>query len=336
MDEAAVSVEGLCKSYGRGAKRLRAVDGVSFAVPRGSVVGLLGPNGAGKTTVIKCILGLVTPDAGEVRILGADVRREPLRAYRHVASVLEGSRNVYWRLTVRENLEFFASLMGVDPRRRRPFLDELLERFDLASRQHATVNDLSRGMKQKVAIACAFAREAEVLFLDEPTLGLDLATARQLQATLKELAREHGRTIVLSSHDMDVVEDLCARVVILSAGRVVVDDEVRNLVALFRAEAYRIEVVGELPQAACERLRERFRVRAWEGSPAGTSFEVELADAGELYEVVDRIREFGAPLRAIARSEPDLAEVFLRVTSSRGQLLPEREAAEAAREASSP
>lgn len=254
MPESALDVTGLQKTYGRGDKRLVAVDDASFSVQPGEIVGLLGPNGAGKTTLIKCILRLVEPDAGQVRFFGENFSDRRDAMYRVVTAVLEGARNTYWRMSVRENLAFFAGLQGINPRNRRSFHDELIERFGLTEKANTPVNELSTGMKQKVAVACAFARETEILFLDEPTLGLDLHASHTLRTELKQLAEDHRRTILLSSHDMDVVRDLCQRVIIVQRGRIVVDDLVGNLMALFRTEAYTIRIGGAVDEA----LRHRY------------------------------------------------------------------------------
>jgi len=156
-DEAAVYVEGLSKTFTRGGNAVTAVDDVSFAVHPGEVVGLLGPNGAGKTTTIKSVLGLVLPDSGEVRIRGIDVAEEPRRAYRHVDAMLEGARNDYWRLTVKENLRYFAAIRGQDPDALADRHEDLLDHLDIADEADTAVRDLSRGMKQKVSLAIASA-----------------------------------------------------------------------------------------------------------------------------------------------------------------------------------
>lgn len=159
-----VSVDAVSKTYGSGEGAVTAVDGVTFDVRSGTVVGVLGPNGAGKTTLIKSMLGLILPDEGEVTVDGVDVHEDTRVAYRRIGAMLEGARNVYWRLTVRENLRFFASLAGHEPGSLRDRHDDLLEQLGLADKADVTVNDLSRGMKGKVALAAALARDAPVAF----------------------------------------------------------------------------------------------------------------------------------------------------------------------------
>jgi len=160
-----VIVDGVSKRYGTGEGSVLAVDDVSLTVERGAVVGLLGPNGAGKTTLIKSILGTVLPDAGTIRLFGTDVRADRRAAYADVDAMLEGARNDYWRLTVRENLRYFATIGGVDPDSVAARHDRLLDRLGLADEADTPVRDLSRGMKQKVSLASVLAGNADVVFL---------------------------------------------------------------------------------------------------------------------------------------------------------------------------
>ncbi|MFC6836183.1 ABC transporter ATP-binding protein [Halomarina ordinaria] len=307
---AAVAIEGLTKTYGE----VRAVDGVSLTVERGEVVGLLGPNGAGKTTLIKCALGLLVPTAGAIRVGEVDVRSDTARAYREVSAMLEGARNVYWRLTVRENVRFFAGLQGIDPRTRRETHADLIASLGLAEQADTPVVDLSRGMKQKTALACTLARETPVVFLDEPTLGLDVEASLGLRQRIRRLADEEGRTIVLSSHDMDVVQEVCDRVVVLNDGRVVANGSVDDLVGAFRARAYRVTVSADLPLAARERLERAHRVERWSRTASGLRFEVTLDDAAAFYALVDDLRETDVDLVSVTAVEPDLEDAFLQLT----------------------
>ena len=315
-----VSVRDLTKVYtSRKGPDVTAVAGVSFDVSPGEVVGLLGPNGAGKTTIIKATLGLLIPSSGTATIAGVDVHRDTRRAYRHVSAVLEGNRNIYWRLTVRENLNYFAGLQGIDGRDRREFHDSLLSQLRLSEKADEPVKSLSRGMKQKAALGCALARETPVVFLDEPTLGLDVEASYDLRRELRRLASEEAKTIVLSSHDMDVVQELCDHVIIVNDGRVVADDTVEELVGVLRTQAYRITLDGRLPDRSRSRLDRRFEVAEWRDGADRTAFEVVLRDADEFYGLMDLLRESGAGLAGVTAVEPDLEDVFLRVTE-RGAL----------------
>jgi len=189
------------------------------------------PERGGKTTLIKSILGTVLPDSGTVRLFGTDAASGRRAAYADIDAMLEGARNDYWRLTVRENLRYFATISGVDPDSVTARHDRLLDRLGLAGKADTPVRELSRGMKQKVSLASVLAGGAELVFLDEPTLGLDVGSSRTLREELRRLADEEDLTIVLSSHDMDVIEAVCDRVIVMAGGRIVADDTVSALVS---------------------------------------------------------------------------------------------------------
>ncbi|MFC7235017.1 ABC transporter ATP-binding protein [Halosegnis marinus] len=311
--DAAVRVDGLTKTYGSGDAAVTAVDDVSFAVEAGTAVGLLGPNGAGKTTAIKSLLGLVIPTHGTAEVAGIDVHADPRAAYRHVGAMLEGARNTYWRLTVRENLRFFAALAGRKPADVRERHDELLARFDLTGKADTPVKELSRGMQQKVSLAATLARDAEVVFLDEPTLGLDVESSRELRRELRRLVEESGMTVVVSSHDMDVIEAVCDRVVIMSDGAIVADERVADLLDLFRTRSYAVTVEGAVPERVRARLRERFDADGFDAVEAGERFTARVVGDG-FYELTDTLRDAGLTVADFQTAEPDLEDVFLRVT----------------------
>jgi ABC-2 type transport system ATP-binding protein len=310
--EPAVAVRDLHKAYGSGDAAVRAVDGVSFTVDRGEVVGLLGPNGAGKTTTLKAALGLLLPTSGSCEVLGVDVHADTARAYRHVGAMLEGARNVYWRLTPRENLGFFASLQGIDPRTRRAAHERLLDSLDLLERADDPVNDLSRGMKGKVALAATLARETPVVFLDEPTLGLDVEATRDLRRRIRRLADEEGRTVLLSSHDMDTVQAVCDRAVVMNEGRVVADDAVEELVGLFRTRDYEVTVAGGL-DGVRRALAAEFAAGGFRETADGVRFTATVPE-GRFYEFTDRLRDAGVEVVSVSARETDLEEAFLRLT----------------------
>ncbi|WP_435174301.1 ABC transporter ATP-binding protein [Halorussus sp. AFM4] len=308
----AIAVEGLRKEFGSGADAVTAVDDVSFAVEAGTVVGLLGPNGAGKTTTIKSILGMVLPDAGSVRIHGVDVYESPRAAYARVDAMLEGARNDYWRLTVRENLRYFATIGGVDPDSIADRHDRLLEKLDLAEKADVPVRSLSRGMKQKVSLASVLASGADVVFLDEPTLGLDVESSLTLRRELRRIVAERNLTVVVSSHDMDVIEDICDRVVIMNEGRIVADDTVGNLLRGFDTRGYWI-TSPDIDGPVLAGVRDRFDVTGVERFGERTRVEV-ATDSDGFYELMASLRTRDVSLDAVDTVEPDLAEAFVELT----------------------
>ncbi|WP_181685902.1 ABC transporter ATP-binding protein [Halorhabdus salina] len=320
-EAAALYVDGLTKTFGSGEEAVTAVQDVSFAVESGEVVGLLGPNGAGKTTTIKSILGLVLPDAGDVTIQGIDVYDRPKAAYEHVDAMLEGARNDYWRLTVRENLRYFAAIRGHDPDTLARRHTELLEAFDIAEEADTAVRDLSRGMKQKVSLASVLVGDVSVAFLDEPTLGLDIESSLTLRNELVRLAEERDLTLLVSSHDMAVIEDVCDRVIIMNEGQIVVDDTVANLLDGFETRGYRI-TGRHIDESTLDDLRNRFDLTGVERLDGRVRFEV-AADSTTFYRLTDALEAAGVELADVETIQPDLAEAFLEVTGEGDERSPD-------------
>ncbi len=318
--ETVLRVKNLTKIYrSRRRGETVAVDNVSFSVRRNEVVGLLGPNGAGKTTIIKSICTILRPTSGEIWVDGADAIKNPCATLEKVTAVLEGNRNVYWRLTVKDNLEFFAGLQGQSLRSVRAYIDELIEMFNLKEKVHEQARTLSRGMQQKLAVACALVKRTPILLLDEPTLGLDVETSYELRWILKRMAEQGQRTILLSSHDMNVVQDICERVIIINHGKIVVDDKIENLKKLFSASAYRFEITGHLSQAQEQRLKEQFDLIKINADGQHTVIEAELLDSRKVYEIIDVLKENGCRLESVGKQYPDLEEIFLKIVKGEKQ-----------------
>ena len=312
--DAALVVEGLSKQFGSGETAVTAIDDVSFRVERGSVVGLLGPNGAGKTTTIKSILGMVLPDSGSVRVEGIDMHEHPRKAYAHVDAMLEGARNDYWRLTVRENLRYFATISGVDPDSVAGRHGRLLDQLDLRAKADEPVRDLSRGMKQKVSLASVLATDASVVFLDEPTLGLDVESSLTLRRELRRIVEERDLTVILSSHDMDVIEDVCDRVIIMNEGRVIADDSVEQLLAGSGTRRFRV-TSPDIDDALQERIAERFEVT--EVTERAGKRRIEVAtDSDGFYELVEVLRAADVTIDGVTTASGDLEDVFLGLTGA--------------------
>ena len=309
-----LEVKELTKVYKqRRGENVLAVDQISFSVWKNEVVGLLGPNGAGKTTTIKSIAVLIKPTGGEIWIDGVNALKDQKKSLERIAAVLEGNRNIYWRLTPKENLEFFVGLQGHSVRRTRGYIDELIELFKLKEKQNTPARKLSRGMQQKLAIACALVKQTEILLLDEPTLGLDVEISYELRRILKEMAQRGERTILLSSHDMNVVQDICERVIIINHGRIVTDDRVENLLKLFRASAYRFKIEGRLAQEQELALKRRFPLLEVEATDHRTYIDADLEGSNEIYEVIEILKGGQARIESIDHKEPNLEEIFLQI-----------------------
>jgi ABC-2 type transport system ATP-binding protein len=235
----AIEVRGLRKSYGP----VTAVDGVDLTVPTGAFVGILGPNGAGKTTLLEIVEGLRRPDAGDVTLLGGRPWGRPAALARRVGVQFQASA-FFERLTAREQIRTFATLydLGHGP------ADAWLEQVGLDEVAGTRTEDLSGGQKQRLAIACALVHEPELVFLDEPTAGLDPQSRRNLWDLLRSLHRS-GRTVVLTTHHLDEAESLCDRVAIMDHGRILVDDTPATLVRGLDAPVRITAASGRLTEA---------------------------------------------------------------------------------------
>jgi ABC-2 type transport system ATP-binding protein len=225
----AIDVIELTKRYGAAEQGVLAVDSVTFQVERGQVFGFLGPNGAGKTTTIRLLTGLARPTAGRASVLGMDIADDMPRIKKRVGVVPETS-NLYGELTAFDNLIFSMRLYGVPRQERAQRANALLERFRLADKRNAPFARLSRGMKRALTVAAALAHQPEIVFLDEPTTGLDVASARELRQLIAEL-REHNVTVFLTTHYLEEAERLCDHIALLVRGEIVALDTVDGLKA---------------------------------------------------------------------------------------------------------
>lgn len=302
-----IEVRHLTKRFGGPKGEITAVDDVSFSIERGEIVGFLGPNGAGKTTTIKSILGIIEPTAGRALIDGIDPTIGTKQVYNRVSGMLEGARNIYWRLTVRENLRYFTGLQGRHPDRESERHEQLLSLVNLEAKADEQVRVLSRGMKQKACLACVLARSTPVVFLDEPTLGLDIQGSRDLQSELRRLASEEDRTVIISSHDMDVIESVCDRVLLFNDGQLAVDDRLESLLEAFSTQAYRVYLNEKFPT---EQSLEGYSP---DWAADRTSFSVTLQDQADFYNFTDVLEAANVSLDHIEPITVDLNDVFVSI-----------------------
>jgi ABC-2 type transport system ATP-binding protein len=233
-------------------KEVDAVRGVSFDVKHGEVFGLLGPNGAGKTTTVKMLTTLLLPTSGTAQILGLDVKEQTSEVRKHIGFSFAGSRGLYNRLTAIQNLKYFAELYAMDPQVTKKRIPELLELVGLAGRGNDRVETYSTGMTQRLHLARALLHDPQILFLDEPTVGIDPVGSRELRQTIKDL-RSLNKTILLTTHYMAEAEELCQRIAIINNGRIMVMDSPDALKRRISGDSV-IEVT--VPAAKCTMLLE--------------------------------------------------------------------------------
>lgn len=293
-----------------------AVAGVSFDIYEGEIFGLLGPNGAGKTTTIRMLATLLEPTSGTAVINGYDVVRQADVVRQNLGAVLTGERSIYWKLTGRENLEYFAALYHLPPDRIKPRVAELLERLGLAARADEYVERYSSGMKQRVAIARALLANPPVLLLDEPTIGLDPQSARNLRELIQEIQAE-GRTILLTTHYMEEADLLSNRIGIIDQGRIIALDTPAQLKkAIQQVDVVRLEVEGFDPALldTLDALPTVEHVISHPGEPTW-SLALHTADSrAALPAAIDAIGERGGRIRNMQVAQPTLEDVFISLT----------------------
>lgn len=307
-----LKVDNLTKIYSSPeGKHIKALDDISFEVPQGMIFGLLGPNGAGKTTTIKSICGLIQPDAGSISVMGWDVRRQRPKAMAQLAAVLEGNRNIYWRLTPRENLEFFAAIRGRKPRSLRKEISQLLQVFGLEEKAKQPVRKLSRGMQQKLALAVTLITGAPILLLDEPTLGLDVSASYEIRGILRRIVQEEQRTVIITTHDMNVVQDICQQVVIINDGRIVANDSIQHLMDLFQVRSYDL-LVGQLTPEQRQHLEQLPHLQL---VPVNSSWQIslDLENPASLWQALDILRQEQTPIESVNRKELNFEKVFMEI-----------------------
>ena len=303
--EEVISAEGLVKRYGD----LTALDGVSFSVPRGCVFGLLGPNGAGKSTTIRILTGLTRPTSGRAVVLGHDVEAETTEAKARIGVVPEAS-NVYEEMTALDNLVFAGELYGVPRVERRSRAMELLELFNLSDRARDVVVGFSRGMKRRLTIACALVHRPELLFLDEPTTGLDIQSARILREQVRELNRG-GVTVLLTTHYLEEADQLCDSIAMITRGRVVALDSPERLKA--RVTGSRIVEVsfsGGVEEADLGGLPGVTEVHR-----LGDKLRLTVGDESDIVgKLADYARGRDVTIATINTLKPSLEDAFLKIT----------------------
>jgi ABC-2 type transport system ATP-binding protein len=285
-----------------------ALDSMNMDVEEGEVRGLLGPNGAGKTTLVKILSTVLLPTSGTASVLGHDVQSAAARVRPLIGIVFGGDRGLYWNLTGRQNLQYWAALYNVPPAETDRRIDVLLARVGMTARADSLVETYSRGMKQRLHLARGLVGNARVLFLDEPTLGMDPLAAREFRALVKDL-RSEGRTILLTTHDMAEAEAVCDRVALIDHGRVLAVETPRTLSRLI-AKYERVDFEWH-SDSLTEQIQRVDGVSSVSQLEESTHFRVELCDDSAAKRVLEFLVREG--VTSIRTSRPTLEEVYVHM-----------------------
>jgi ABC-2 type transport system ATP-binding protein len=304
---AAIEAEGLVKTYPKG---VTALDGLSFEVSSGEVFALLGPNGAGKSTVVKILTTLTVPDTGRACVRGFDVVTAPERVRRAVGVVSQGS-GVDGQATGRENLRLQGQLYGLRGANLEQRLDELLEGFGLTEAADRVARGYSGGMKRRLDIAMALVHDPDVLFLDEPTTGLDPEVRAEIWQEISRLAREHGKTVLLTTHYLEEADELAARLAIVDRGRVVAEGTPDELKLQLRGDAIQVELAAETNGAVHDALERLGGIR--EVVVDGRVLRARADDGGRaIPAVLQALEARGVEVASVRVARPSLDDVYLR------------------------
>ncbi len=300
-------VQNLAKRF----DQVQAVADISFRVNQGELFGFLGPNGAGKTTTINMLTGLARPDSGSMSIGGLDCTKRP-RSAQHLIGVVPDESNLYPELTGFDNLCFCAALYGLSKQERQARARQLLEDFGLSQAADRRFGGYSKGMKRKLTIAAGIIHQPRILFLDEPTTGIDVASARQLRQLVADLHRS-GTTIFLTTHYIEEAERLCDRIAFIVSGRIVQIDSVDNLLQPLQAR-HVIQIACEQDLSSMlEEIRKAFPHLEL-SSPGQTTLQVEADQPIKAGAVVHFLEERGVEVSEARKVRPSLEDVFVRVT----------------------
>jgi len=307
MTTYAIKTENLGRNFGS----IRALDDLSIEVPTGSVFGFLGPNGAGKTTTIRLLLGLLEPTQGGAQVVGFDTVRQADEIRTRSGALLEHN-GLYERLSAENNLEFYGRVWRIPASERQARIRELLTNLDLWERRKEPVANWSRGMKQKLAMARALLHRPTLLFLDEPTAGLDPSAAARLRDDLEKLVEIEGVTVFLNTHNLAEAERLCQQIGIIRDGKLMANGSPSELRA--RAGNPHLEIRGVgFTSDAIQELRRRKEVVS--AKLHNNSLTIQLREAGETAPLVSILVRSGVQVEEVIKAQSSLEEVFLSLVN---------------------
>ncbi|AQT72664.1 MULTISPECIES: ABC transporter ATP-binding protein [Streptomyces] len=322
VDDALISLDGVEKVFDvrrrvglmrREKRQVRAVDGISFTVARGEVVGYIGPNGAGKSTTIKMLTGILTPSGGRLRVAGIDPARERVRLAQRIGVVFGQRTTLWWDLPLKDSYGLMRRMYRVPRARFEENLERCVDRLDLGELLDVPVRQLSLGQRMRGDIAAALLHDPDVLYLDEPTIGLDVVSKAKVRGFLRQLNEERGTTVLLTTHDLQDIEQLCERVMVIDHGRLMYDGALGGLHAAGSAGESERTLVVDLERELAPISVPGARVvkvegpRQWLAFPAGASAAPLVSAVAAQYPLVD-----------LSVREPDIEDVIARMYAGRG------------------
>jgi daunorubicin resistance ABC transporter ATP-binding subunit len=306
-----IILDHLSKSFGE----VMAVDEVSLAIKEGELFGLLGPNGAGKTTIINMLITLLRPTSGTATIDGYDLRSDPDHIRRSIGIVFQDP-SLDKDLTGRENLDFHVMMYGMPAALRKQRIDEVLDLVDLSDKADVLVEHYSGGMKRRLEIARGLVHNPRILFLDEPTLGLDAQTRRKIWEYIRNLNRKYRITVVLTTHYMEEADHLCDRIAIIDHGKIIALDTPLHLKSARMGDKILLEADNDTLEPVLEIIKKYPGIESVETDQ--TKITVHIAGAEQhLPKIIARISERGIELRSASLIKPSLEEVFIQYTGSK-------------------
>ncbi len=308
---ASIILDRLTRTFGE----LRAVDDVSLNIMEGELFGLLGPNGAGKTTIINMLITLLQPTSGTATIGGFNIREDPDNIRRSIGIVFQDP-SLDKDLTGRENLDFHAMMYGMSADLRKQRIDEVLDLVDLTNKADMLVEHYSGGMKRRLEIARGLVHNPRILFLDEPTLGLDAQTRRKIWEYIRNLNRKYGITVVLTTHYMEEADHLCDRIAIIDQGKIIALDTPQHLKSALMGDRIILEADDVTLEPALDVIKEYPGIARVETDR--TIITIHMTDAEQhLPRIIARVSDRGIELRSASIIKPSLEEVFIRYTGSK-------------------
>lgn len=305
----AIALKSLSKTYTqRNGSVFKAIDNLNLSVESGHIFGFLGPNGAGKTTTIKMMCNLISPTTGTITLNGYAIHTHRVQAMNQIGAVLEGARNIYWQLSAWQNLRYFGQLKGqwgsiLDKRS-----ESLLKELDLWHVKNEPLSNFSRGMQQKVAIACSLIANPSIILLDEPTLGLDVQSARAIKQWLAHLAKHERKTIVLTTHQLDIAESVCDQVAIIHNGSLIAHSSMQELLHHNSKNFYQITVESNITEHA-----HLFNTMTLTYNNGQSIIYGSVNSQKELHEMLALLHKLNVPLLSVTPMRENLEEVFMRL-----------------------